>query len=108
MHPDAASIGRSREGADHTAFRPVGKASAPPAARPLGLGSPRRQGAAMARRDITGAVNFRHLESFAGGDQQVVDEVLELFREQAAMWARLLDPAGDGWRDAAHSLKGSA
>jgi HPt (histidine-containing phosphotransfer) domain-containing protein len=62
----------------------------------------------MARRDITGAVNFGHLETFAAGDQQVVDEVLELFREQAAMWIRLLDPAAEGWRDAAHSLKGSA
>ena len=62
----------------------------------------------MARRDITGAVDFRHLESFAAGDQAVVDEVLALFREQAEMWMRLLDPAADGWRDAAHSLKGSA
>ena len=62
----------------------------------------------MARRDITGAVNFPHLESFAAGDQAVVDEVLELFREQASMWIRLLDPAAEGWRDAAHSLKGSA
>jgi HPt (histidine-containing phosphotransfer) domain-containing protein len=62
----------------------------------------------MAKRDITGAVDFRHLERFAAGDQQVVDEVLELFREQASMWIRLLDPAAEGWRDAAHSLKGSA
>jgi HPt (histidine-containing phosphotransfer) domain-containing protein len=64
----------------------------------------------MARRDLTGAVDFKHLESFAGGDQRVVDEVLEIFREQAGLWLRLLDPAAeDGvWRDAAHTLKGSA
>ncbi len=62
----------------------------------------------MARRDITGAVDFRHLESFAAGDQGLVDEVLALFREQAEMWMRLLDPAGESWRDGAHSLKGSA
>ena len=64
----------------------------------------------MARRDLTGAVEFAYLEAYAGGDQQVVDEVLALFREQASMWARLLDPAsGDGaWRDAVHTLKGSA
>ena len=62
----------------------------------------------MARRDITGAVDFRHLESFAAGDQRVIDEVLALFREQAAMWIRLLDPDAEGWRDAAHTLKGSA
>jgi ubiquinone biosynthesis protein UbiJ len=60
----------------------------------------------MARRDLTGAVDFAYLEAYAGGDQQVVDEVLALFREQASMWARLLDPAsGDGaWRDAVHTL----
>lgn len=64
----------------------------------------------MARRDITGAVNFKHLESFAAGDQGLVEEVLALFREQAALWIRLLDPDADGeaWRDAAHALKGSA
>jgi len=64
----------------------------------------------MARRDLTGAVDFAYLEAYAGGDQQVVDEVLALFREQAALWVRLLDPSsGDGgWRDAVHTLKGSA
>jgi HPt (histidine-containing phosphotransfer) domain-containing protein len=64
----------------------------------------------MARRDLTGAVDFGHLEAYAAGDQQVVDEVLAIFREQAALWLRLLDPAAEGgaWRDAAHTIKGSA
>ncbi len=64
----------------------------------------------MARRDIVGAVNFAHLESYAGGDEAVIDEVLEIFREQLQMWLRLLDPNGpaQSWRDAAHTLKGSA
>ncbi|MGZ8363930.1 MAG: Hpt domain-containing protein [Caulobacteraceae bacterium] len=64
----------------------------------------------MARRDLTGAVDFAHLERFAGGDAALIDEVLGLFREQAEVWMRLLDPHGaeQGWRDAAHSLKGSA
>jgi HPt (histidine-containing phosphotransfer) domain-containing protein len=64
----------------------------------------------MARRDLTGAVDFGHLESFAAGDQGLVDEVLGLFRQQAAVWLPLLDPAApqEAWRDAAHSLKGSA
>jgi HPt (histidine-containing phosphotransfer) domain-containing protein len=64
----------------------------------------------MARRDLTGAVDFGHLESFAAGDQALIEEVLGLFRQQAAMWLPLLDPttADDAWRDAAHSLKGSA
>jgi len=64
----------------------------------------------MARRDLTGAVDFAYLEAYAGGDLGVVEEVLALFREQAEMWLRLLDPAapGQGWRDAVHTLKGSA
>ena len=62
----------------------------------------------MARRDLTGAVDFAYLEGFAAGDQAVVDEVLELFREQAAMWSRLLHPDQLGWRDAAHTVKGAA
>jgi HPt (histidine-containing phosphotransfer) domain-containing protein len=64
----------------------------------------------MARRDLTGAVDFKYLEGYAAGDQVVVDEVLALFREQASMWLRLLDPKAEdsAWRDAAHTLKGSA
>ncbi|HRD29200.1 MAG TPA: Hpt domain-containing protein [Caulobacter sp.] len=62
----------------------------------------------MARRDITGAVDFDYLERFAAGDQQVVDEVLELFQEQAAMWSPMLESTNDGWRDAVHTVKGAA
>ncbi|HEY3695330.1 Hpt domain-containing protein [Phenylobacterium sp.] len=62
----------------------------------------------MARRDITGAVDFAYLKGFAAGDQQVVNEVLALFREQADLWTGLLDPAGEGWRDAVHTIKGAA
>ena len=62
----------------------------------------------MARRDITGAVDFAYLEGFAAGDSQVVDEVLGLFKEQAAMWSPMLDAASEGWRDAVHTVKGAA
>ena len=64
----------------------------------------------MAKRDLTGAVDFGYLETYAGGDMALVEEVLGLFREQAGMWVRLLDPkaAAEAWRDAAHTLKGSA
>ncbi|HEX4182120.1 MAG TPA: Hpt domain-containing protein [Caulobacteraceae bacterium] len=64
----------------------------------------------MARRDLTGAVDFSYLETYAANDQAVIDEVLALFREQAEIWMRLLDPdaAGGAWRDAAHTLKGAA
>jgi HPt (histidine-containing phosphotransfer) domain-containing protein len=64
----------------------------------------------MARRDLTGAVDFAHLEAYAAGDDGLIDEVLSMYREQAGLWLPLLDPAAaDGaWRDAAHTLKGSS
>ena len=64
----------------------------------------------MARRDITGAVDFAYLETYCAGDMNLVDEVLGLFREQAAIWSPLMDPNNptDGWRDAVHTLKGAA
>ncbi|PLR26586.1 Hpt domain-containing protein [Caulobacter zeae] len=62
----------------------------------------------MARRDISGAVDFAYLEGFAMGDQTVIEEVLALFREQAALWTPLLTPDHPGWRDAVHTVKGAA
>ena len=62
----------------------------------------------MARRDLTGAVDFGYLEDFAAGDFGVVDEVLALFREQASLWSAMLDPASEGWLDAVHTIKGAA
>lgn len=62
----------------------------------------------LARRDLTGAVDFAYLERFAAGDDAVIDEVLALFREQAGMWSALLDPAHEGWRDAVHTIKGAS
>ena len=62
----------------------------------------------MARRDITGAVDFPYLEAFAAGDAGVIDEVLGLFQEQAQLWSPLLDSESEGWRDAAHTVKGAA
>lgn len=62
----------------------------------------------MARRDLTGAVDFAYLEGFTAGDAVVIDEVLALFREQAAIWSAMLDPDGEGWRDAVHTIKGAA
>lgn len=62
----------------------------------------------MARRDLTGAVDFRYLETYTAGDGAVIDEVLAIFREQAAMWSTMLAPDQDGWRDAVHTVKGAA
>jgi HPt (histidine-containing phosphotransfer) domain-containing protein len=64
----------------------------------------------MARRDLTGAVDFAHLEAYAAHDGDVIDEVLAIFREQTTIWIRLLDPNGPEavWRDGAHTLKGAS
>jgi len=62
----------------------------------------------LARRDLTGAVDFAYLEGFAQNDGGVIDEVLALFREQAALWSVMLEPQSEGWRDAVHTIKGAA
>lgn len=62
----------------------------------------------MSRRDMTGAVDTAVLERFTQGDAGLADEVLDLFQEQARMWSSMLDPMADGWKDAVHTLKGSA
>ncbi len=64
----------------------------------------------MARRDLTGAVDFDYLETYAAKDMELVEEVLGLFEQQAEMWMRLLEPGGppDAFRDGAHTLKGAA
>lgn len=53
-------------------------------------------------------VDFGYLERFAAGDRRVVREVLELFLQQAQIWAPQLEAAPDGWRDVAHTIKGAA
>jgi len=62
----------------------------------------------LARRDIIGVVDFAHLEGFANGDVGLIEEVLDLFREQSAIWGAMLWPDHEGWRDAVHTLKGAA
>src|ERR1700743_2281426 len=59
---------------------------------------------------MAGAIDFSHLEQYVGGDQGIIREVLALFSDQARTVLPTLDPAGppDQWRNAAHSLKGSA
>lgn len=62
----------------------------------------------MARRDLSGAVDFTVLDRMTGGDDAIGEEVLGLFVQQAAMWSPLLDVREDGWRDAVHTLRGAA
>jgi HPt (histidine-containing phosphotransfer) domain-containing protein len=62
----------------------------------------------MARRDLTGAVDFGRLEAMTAGDVVVMEEILNIFRQQAEVWEPLLDVASPGWRDAAHTVKGAS
>jgi HPt (histidine-containing phosphotransfer) domain-containing protein len=62
----------------------------------------------MARRDLSGAVDFTVLERMTGGEDSITDEVLGLFTQQAAMWSPLLDVRDEGWRDAVHTIRGAA
>jgi HPt (histidine-containing phosphotransfer) domain-containing protein len=55
-------------------------------------------------------IDLDHLMNMTGGDVDLADEVLDIFRNQSETWGRLLDPAGAQaeWADAAHALKGAA
>jgi len=62
----------------------------------------------MARRDLSGAVDFAVLERTTGGDDAVREGVLAVFVQQAAMWSQMLDVREEGWRDAVHTIRGAA
>lgn len=62
----------------------------------------------MAARDLTGAVDFTVLETMTGGMDDITEEVLDLFVQQAALWSPLLDAASEGWRDAVHTIRGAS
>jgi len=62
----------------------------------------------MARRDLSGAVDFSVLEAMTGDDPAVSEEVLDLFVEQAGLWSAMLDPRAEGWRDGVHTIRGAA
>lgn len=55
-------------------------------------------------------IDIDHLMNMTGGDADLADEVLDIFRNQAEMWGRMLDPDVNQtqWADAAHALKGAA
>ena len=62
----------------------------------------------MSRRDLTGAVDFSVLDRTTGGDDEVAEEVLGLFVQQAGMWSPMLDARQEGWKDAVHTILGAA
>lgn len=56
------------------------------------------------------ALDVSQLETMTGGDAALAVEALGIFRQQADLWTRMLDPHGeaDHWADAAHAIKGAA
>jgi len=62
----------------------------------------------MAMRDLSGAVDFGHLEAYTLNDTVIIEEVLRLFQQQCDIWSPLLTTSHEGWRDAAHTIKGAA
>ena len=48
-----------------------------------------------------------HFDHMTGGDTALQAEIVVLFRAQVAAWTQLLS-AGANWREAAHTMKGSA
>ena len=55
-----------------------------------------------------GPVDFDYLETYTGGDRDVIAEVLALFLGQAEVWTAKLGDPGEGWRDLNHTIKGAA
>lgn len=55
-------------------------------------------------------IDCDHFHTMTGGDRDLQSEVLAIFAEQSELWRRLLIPDAPvhTWRDAAHTLKGSA
>jgi HPt (histidine-containing phosphotransfer) domain-containing protein len=62
------------------------------------------------RKPASRPVDLVHLSRYTLGDRALEREVLELFRAQASIYLERLEAAQSAqeWREAAHSLKGSA
>jgi len=55
-------------------------------------------------------IDRAHLSTMTGGDTELAQEVIEIFRHQADLWSRMLDATAPPrqWADAAHAIKGAA
>lgn len=56
------------------------------------------------------AIDFNHLDSYTAGDQDLIREVLGLFKGQVGQLVGGLHTAADAktWRETAHGIKGAA
>jgi HPt (histidine-containing phosphotransfer) domain-containing protein len=55
-------------------------------------------------------IDLEHLRRTTQGDAALEAELFGMFREQCALWLRVLDPKGEAetWKSATHALKGMA
>lgn len=55
-------------------------------------------------------LDLEQLLAMTGGDVDLAEEVIGIFRHQVEIWARMLDPRApaEQWADASHTLKGAA
>jgi HPt (histidine-containing phosphotransfer) domain-containing protein len=56
------------------------------------------------------AIDFDHLDSYTAGDQDLIREVLGLFKGQVGQLVGMLHSVSDArtWRETAHGIKGAA
>jgi HPt (histidine-containing phosphotransfer) domain-containing protein len=55
-------------------------------------------------------IDIEQLERMTMGDAELAAEALGIFRSQAELWTRLMDPTADPteWADACHAIKGAS
>lgn len=60
--------------------------------------------------DVTSVIDIDHLEKYVAGDDDLRDEVLSIFSEQAKSLVGMfhIQQADEGWKDIAHALKGAS
>lgn len=56
------------------------------------------------------AIDFNHLDSYTAGDQDLIREVLGLFKGQVGQLLHTLEASRDvkSWKETAHGIKGAA
>lgn len=56
------------------------------------------------------AIDFNHLDAYTAGDQELIREVLRLFKGQVSQLVHVLESSRDvkAWKETAHGIKGAA
>ena len=59
---------------------------------------------------MSAVIDIEQLKLMTAEDAELAEEALGIFRSQAEMWGRLLDPrtGAESWADACHAIKGAA